>query len=565
MFVVYNVSSGQKRNQFKYVFLAFFLAFSAAIIHFSPMYTGLGEPFPHDILLIITMATLSYAVIKYKVLEIDTVVHRTVLWVLTLMILILPLGLVFGFFSNFIFSLPSIILAALITGILLVFLKYYNYLKPRIDHLFRRRKYDYQDILVEMPSRIGSSLDLKLLTVNLFKELKDVLYVRNAVLLTKPPEKDEFTEFSSIGYQNLEQQSLPKEKDLIRSVANNAVKWLAVNHKVLEKEQVEVDPQYAEIKKDALDIFYKNSLELLIPLTIQDRIIGVLGLGKKENLQPYRIKDIELLENIGQQIGITVDNALHHGDIVDKERISEELRLGRDIQTSLLPQISPIIPHLILEGFMQPAKEIGGDYYDFIKLSDKDDLGIVIGDVSGKGVSAGLCMAMAKTAIHIFAKKDISPKVTLNQINKVLNQHMGGEKFMTMLYLIWQVEKSTLKYSSAGHEHILVYRKATDKIERIQSGGTMLGIMPDINSYLEEHNIKLFSSDKIILYTDGVTEAVDNQKKRYGLDRLENTFQKHRDDSAKNIMQAVKEDVYAFMGTFPQADDITLVVLEAKE
>src|SRR4030043_224351 len=122
---------------------------------------------------------------------------------------------------------------------------------------------------------------------------------------------------------------------------------------------------------------------------MEGKVNALVGIGKKENLQAYTIRDIELLENMGRQIGITIDNALHHEDIVEKERLSEELRLGREIQTTLLPQEIPVIEGLKIAGLMEPAKEIGGDYYDYLPKA-KDRLAIVIGDVSGKGVAAGL-------------------------------------------------------------------------------------------------------------------------------------------------------------------------------
>ncbi|MDD5067108.1 MAG: PP2C family protein-serine/threonine phosphatase, partial [bacterium] len=330
------------------------------------------------------------------------------------------------------------------------------------------------------------------------------------------------------------------------------------------REQIEIDPQYNEIKEETLKFFRTLQVELLIPLTMQEQLVGILGLGKKENLQSFRIRDVELLEHIGKQIGITIDNALHHGDIVEKERIAEELRLGRQIQTSLLPQTPPKISKLSLQGLMQPAKEIGGDYYDFISLPGQDRMGIVIGDVSGKGVAAGLLMAMVKTAIHIFSSRETSPKQILIRINEILDKHIGGEKFMTMLYLIWQAAKSTLTYSSAGHEHILVYRKSTGEVEEILSGGTILGIVPDIDKILEEKNIILRTGDKILLYTDGATEARNQQKEHFGLEGLKKAFMNHSKKSAEAIMKSVKDEIYEFIGNYPQYDDITLVVLEAE-
>ena len=298
-------------------------------------------------------------------------------------------------------------------------------------------------------------------------------------------------------------------------------------------------------------------------MIMEGKVNALVGIGKKENLQAYTIKDIELLENMGRQIGITIDNAMHHEDIVEKERLAEEMKLGREIQMNLLPRQTPSIRGLSVQGLMQPAKEIGGDYYDFITLSAKDQLAVVIGDVSGKGVAAGLLMAMAKTAIHTLSQDEASPKQILIRTNSILNQHIGGQKFMTMLYFRWDAATSKLSYSSAGHEHILIYR-GNGKVESIQSGGFMLGMIPDIANFLEDRSITLNPKDKVVLYTDGVTEARNPQEDLFGLPRLTELVSQHGAEPAIELLASLKDEVYAYISTREQFDDITLVVMEAQ-
>jgi serine phosphatase RsbU (regulator of sigma subunit) len=219
---------------------------------------------------------------------------------------------------------------------------------------------------------------------------------------------------------------------------------------------------------------------------------------------------------------------------------------------------------------MLPAKEIGGDYYDFVIPEMGSDLisqaissvGIVIGDVSGKGVAAGLLMAMAKTAIHTLSQEETSPKQILLRTNQILVKHIGAQKFMTMLYFRYDTNTKTLTYSSAGHEHILIYRKE-GKVESILSGGFMLGMVPDIASFLEDHQISLNVGDKIILYTDGVTEARNPQEDLFSLERLIDIIGKQGQKSAQDLLLSIREEVYAYIGTREQYDDITLVVMEA--
>jgi sigma-B regulation protein RsbU (phosphoserine phosphatase) len=372
----------------------------------------------------------------------------------------------------------------------------------------------------------------------------------------------DYIEVGRKGYERFLEQQTQNPASLAHTTALSI--WLATKRQALEKEQIEADPQYKPIKEEALAFLNAFALEVLIPVVMENKVNALVGIGKKENLSAYTIKDIELLESMGRQIGVTIDNALHHQDIVDKERLAEEMKLGREIQMSLLPRKAPIVAGLNVQGLMQPAREIGGDYYDFITLPNKNNISIVIGDVSGKGVAAGLFMAMAKTAIHTLSQEETSPMRILVRTNHILNQHIGGQKFMTLLYLMWRPNTATLTYSSAGHERILLYRDETSDVEIIKSGGFMLGMIEDIEVFLEEKDIKLKPRDKILLYTDGVTEAQNSAEEQYGMKRLREAFKKHSSKSALELMNAVKEEVYAFMGTYPQYDDISLVVLEAQ-
>jgi sigma-B regulation protein RsbU (phosphoserine phosphatase) len=403
------------------------------------------------------------------------------------------------------------------------------------------------------------------------------MYLRNSLLYVSAKEERKFVLAGRRGYKEtdgLRQRAALEvftKEDRARLPAdiretgcedNLFCKWVTDHQDIVEKEQVEVNPKYESVKRVALDWFKQSDIELVVPLILENRVNGILGLGKKENLQAYTAKDIELLKKLGQEVGVTVFNALHYEDLAEKERLDEEMKMGKQIQMSLLPREIPQIPGLAIDGLMQPAKEIGGDYYDFISLSDKDKLSIVIGDVSGKGVAAGLLMSLVKATMHNLSEEGLSPREVLLRTNRFLHRHIGGQKFMTLLYLLWDNLTKTVTYSSAGHEHILLYRQRTNQVESIMSGGFMLGMIPNIESFLEEKQISLNPGDKILLYTDGVTEAQRQLNDRFGLQRLIQTFHDHSRKPVNDIMQAVRDEVYSFIGSWPQYDDITLVVME---
>jgi len=571
MFKQYKSSSGVTRNQIKYVIWSTLIGFGGGSTNYPLWYDIPMLPIGNPLVCLYTVG-LGIAIIRYRLFEIETVIHRTILWILTSCLILIPLGIMLFLIRTWLATLTWLQLTFLMTGLFYVFLFYYRKAQPHIDHLFRRRKYDYYAVLSEVGQKIGSELDINNVVSRLFKELKDILYIRNGLALVQLPGQEDYTEVDSTGYSTI-LDSKKEEKTVLR-YKDQISQWLQIHQKSLEREQVEVDPQYTPIKEEALSFLNQNSLELLIPVIMEGKVNALVGIGKKENLQAYTIKDIELLENMGRQIGITIDNAMHHEDIVEKERLAEEMKLGREIQMALLPRELPVIKGLSVQGLMQPAKEIGGDYYDFVTLPNKDHLAVVIGDVSGKGVAAGLLMAMAKTAIHTLSQDEASPKQILLRTNAILNQHIGGQKFMTMLYFRYDSINRTFTYSSAGHEHILIYRNklaservvpqgTSPNVETIMSGGFMLGMIPDIAQFLEDKTIILNPKDKIILYTDGVTEARNSQEGLFGLPRLIDLVSKYGFKPASELLSSIKDDVYSFIGTREQFDDITLVVMEA--
>jgi len=567
-----------KRKQIRLILLSYIFGYIGAVDYLP----GFGvEIYPFGCLFISVFLTIfAYAVIRYRAMEIDTVIHQTLLWASTVLLLIFPAALIEIFLiQREIVSPVNLLVNLLLASIYLsLFVGYYNRLRPHIDHLFRRRKYDYQTILGKVAEKIATTINIEDLARQFLVEIGEAMYLRNSVLYVLSKEERSYSVIGRRGHREVDGVKQPSALEIYTeeeraklpesfrelSDSNPIFKWLIDYRGIIEKEQVEIDPQYQRIKQEALKWFIEQEIELIVPLVFENKVTAFLGLGKKENLQAYTVKDLELLKKLGEEAGVTVFNALHHEDLVEKERLEEEMKMGRQIQIALLPQEVPQISGLIVQGLMQPAKEIGGDYYDFITLPDRDKLAIVIGDVSGKGVAAGLLMAMAKTAIHTLSQEEVSPKQVLLKTNQILSRHIGGRKFMTLLYLLWHPRTKSFIYSAAGHEHILIFRITTGEIEVIMSGGFMLGMLGNIEAFLEEKQIQLNPKDKMLLYTDGVTEAESQTGDRLGLDRLKEVFKKHSHKSVSELMQAIKHEVYAFIGNYPQYDDITLIALEAQ-
>jgi HAMP domain-containing protein len=245
----------------------------------------------------------------------------------------------------------------------------------------------------------------------------------------------------------------------------------------------------------------------------------------------------------------------------EKERVEKELEIARGIQQSFLPENPPAIEGMELAALNLSAKEVGGDFYDFIPVGTKK-WGLVIADVSGKGVPAALFMALSRTLVRANVSDNLSAAATIIKSNELISENDRSNMFVTLFYGVLDPVKRSLTYVSAGHNPPFVIRRGGQDIITLKARGVALGVMPDIE--LEEKEIILDSGDVVVLYTDGVTEAVNNHDELIGEQRVMKLAEQSRELSAAEIVQRIKNGVLEFSQEQPQFDDITLMVLKVK-
>jgi sigma-B regulation protein RsbU (phosphoserine phosphatase) len=243
----------------------------------------------------------------------------------------------------------------------------------------------------------------------------------------------------------------------------------------------------------------------------------------------------------------------------EKERMLKELEIAKGIQQSFLPDAAPVLPGIDLQGFNLPAAEVGGDFYDFIPVGE-ENWGLVIADVSGKGVPAALFMALSRTLIRASAAHNPDPSESIREANRNIYLDSKTSMFVTLFYAILNPRKKTLTFVNAGHNPPLLFGTAKEGITLLKAKGIALGVLDEIE--LESVEVQMNSGNVAVLYTDGVTEAANEQDQEYGVARLEKVIEASRHLSAKGIIEAIVKDVTAFAGTRPQFDDITLMVLK---
>ena len=255
----------------------------------------------------------------------------------------------------------------------------------------------------------------------------------------------------------------------------------------------------------------------------------------------------------------------HIRKITERVRMAKELEIARRVQMQLLPKKSPYVPGFEISGVCIPAKEVGGDYFDFIELGEKR-LGIVIGDVSGKGVPAAIYMTLTKGIVQSHADDFVTPKDVLIKVNNLLYKTIDRGTFISLFYAVLDVGKKKLVYARAGHNPVLYFRKRDGLCRLLEPEGIALGLERGelFAKKIQEKTIKLEKGDLLVFYTDGFTEAMNREREEYGEKRLMRIIQGHCEKSVKEIYDAVLRDIKLFVKDTPQNDDMTMVFLKGQ-
>jgi sigma-B regulation protein RsbU (phosphoserine phosphatase) len=284
-------------------------------------------------------------------------------------------------------------------------------------------------------------------------------------------------------------------------------------------------------------------------------------LGERLRGGHYARADLEFLYSLGNLAIISIENARLFQEAIEKQRMEDELKIAREIQQDLLPEVIPNIPGFDIAAINIPSKQVGGDYYDVLKR-DSDEFILAIGDVSGKGTPAALLMANVQAALRALAPSCKSVTETTSQINDLTCANTrDGSRFITFFWGILDSKNKQFRYTNAGHNPPYLIRQS-GIIEKLEEGGLILGVFKTKTPYIETSTL-LSSGDVLIMYTDGVSEAMNAEGNQFTEERLEDVLKKSVNLTAKQIIQRVQNELETHTQSTPQSDDITMLVLKA--
>jgi phosphoserine phosphatase RsbU/P len=297
---------------------------------------------------------------------------------------------------------------------------------------------------------------------------------------------------------------------------------------------------------------------LAVPLGVGDKVFGIIYADSPIAEAKFTEDHLKVLTTLASVAAIRVENARLLEEQLDRERLEHELQLASEIQQRFQPTAPPHVAGYELQGISFPCYEIGGDYYDFIERSDGRMI-IALGDVSGKGTAAALLMSSLHAAVHAQASSHSSLSETISAVNNYLAENIPSNRFVTLFYAELDPQTGSLSFINAGHNPPLIVH-AAGTVENLSSGGLPLGIMP--HSPYREGRTQLQPGDVMVIYSDGVSEAVNPQGEEFGTARLHSVVSLNIERSASGIRDRIESALTKFAQGMPAADDITLVIVK---
>ena len=340
-------------------------------------------------------------------------------------------------------------------------------------------------------------------------------------------------------------------QELHLKMGEGLIGHVAVSGRPFISPDVRKEPRYVNARA-------RTRSEMVAPIISNEEVIGVFDLESDE-LNAYVNDDLEVLMLLASQVAIIIEKVMLHDQLIEKQRLETQLEVARQVQLELLPARDPQVEGFDISAYNFPTEEVSGDYYDWVQIYD-DQIGIVIADVSGKGVPAALLMAFLRASLRAASHIGYAPQVSMSKVNYLLWESIERNQFVTAFYGILDTTNRTLAYSNAGHNPpMLIDIDGTAHFE--ERGGVPLGMFRDSRYY--EYYATIAPGQILVLYTDGVTEATNPSGEEYGRDRLAEAVRNVRDLPAREMIDVLHRDLIQWTDGQGAGDDVTFFILKA--
>lgn len=503
--------------------------------------------------MVLVPLSFGYSIARYRLMDIEVFIRRSLIYatltgvlVGAYLVLVVLVGNVVLKVSGQSSQLVAIIATLLIAA---AFAPARDRIQGFLERRFFREKHDLQQALHDLAKAIPNTLETSALFTLVEERIRTLLH---------PTE----IEICRVNGQNLVlsdadgEVAQPRISHLVRrrgapltpEVIEGELKRLARGDDDKRRQQLE------ELEAE-VELVRFRGLEILVPAFAGERLVAGIALGPKRSEVAYDGAELEVLQIIASQMAVQLENTRLYREAIERQRLEEELAVARTIQQRLLPRDVPTIEGFALAADNEPSSQVSGDYFDFVPFGDC--CGIVIADVSGKGLPASLLASNLQASIRALATADSQPGRILTAVNATLYESTDAERFATAFLACLDPREGKLTYSNAGHNPPLL-RRADGRVEWLDAGATPLGAFPGID--YPESTIQLDPEDVLVLYTDGITEAADREGEFFAESGLQAVVEAAHADGPNAVLDRLKEAVAIHCEGLGAGDDMTVVV-----
>jgi sigma-B regulation protein RsbU (phosphoserine phosphatase) len=501
---------------------------------------------------------IAYSIVRHNLFDADTIIRRTVGYTIVTVLVIgayIGVSLVLNVFMGKYEIAQSRAFPIIFTlGIILIFNPLRDRIQALVDRLFFRKEYDYGSIVEDVGGAMTSLLNLDRILERLMKTFIGDMFIDTGSVMLLAPSGTEYQVYLADGEKKEEVEKKTIQRDHPLTSVIEEEKRELTKYDVLE------DPKYKKISKTCLSEFDALHASLMIPLVYQNNVIGSINLGEKKSGKFYNQQDIELLRTLASQGAVAIENARLFQENLEKQRMEEELNIARDLQMSMMPATCPELEGFKIAANSTQAREVGGDFFDFIKIGD-EGIGFVIGDVTGKSVSGALVMSASRSVFRMLSEEPMGVGEIMTRANRRTKNDIKTGMFVALLYAVLNVKNKTLSLCSAGQTQPLYVSAKTGKVDLVETKGDTfpLGILDEVD--YQETALQLYSGDRVVLYTDGIVEAMNAVKEVFGFERLIEVVSDAKSENAEELLETILNKVKNYVGDAEQHDDLTVIVI----
>jgi sigma-B regulation protein RsbU (phosphoserine phosphatase) len=561
---LYRASSITARQRAKMMLLGAVIAFLPSSMIMMAFYL-LKVNFPWNFVVIFIIffpASIAYSIVRHNLFDADAVIKRTVGYVVATVIVVgayAGVSLALNVFAGKYELAQSRAFPILFTlGVVLVFNPLRDRVQDLVDRVFFRKEYDYGAILDRVSSAMTSLLDLQQVVKQLIQTFIEDMFINTSSVMLFSPAGGAYQVCLAEGERKQDVESLVFKRD------EPLIQVIEKEKRELTKYDMLEDPRYTKVCEACTANFDALRASLMVPLVYQEEVIGVLNLGEKKSGKPYRREDIELLRTLAHQGAVAIENARLFQENLEKQRMEADLNIARDLQMSMLPSACPEVKGFKIAARSIPAREVGGDFFDFIDMGE-GQIGFVIGDVTGKSVSGALVMAASRSVFRMLSQDKLPVSQIMLRANQRIKKDIKSGMFVALLYALLDAEKGSLILCSAGQTQPIHFsaRKGTANLVQTEGDSFPLGILDEAD--YQDTELKLEPGDRVVFYTDGIVEAMNEKKEIFGFEQVQKVVEEGKNLSADALLEHILERVNAFVGQAVQHDDLTAIVVSVED